>query len=186
MLGAVKRLRMATRTWNFGGLSVEGEALAAIGSRPMPNGHERLAEQRHAVHLRPDAASAVVAGPLSPDRPTEALDRVQGFVAARRAGTVLLPRLGVTPRRDDRLRPTAGDGISAGAVVVGAVRGHRSGCLTSGDLRQQVGRSYCKRLARDSHREPSDIAERHVQARTRSRPYYELVELQRVMPLWVV
>jgi hypothetical protein len=65
----------------------------------MPNGHELLSEQLEAVHLGLGAAAAVVAGPLAPKRPAEALDGAQGFVPRCRTGAVLLPRLGVPARR---------------------------------------------------------------------------------------
>jgi hypothetical protein len=43
--------------------------------------HEALIQQFHTVHLRFDAAPAVLAGPSSPDGSTEALRCAQGLVA---------------------------------------------------------------------------------------------------------
>ena len=60
----------------------------------------------------------------------------QGLLPHCRTGAVLLPRLGVPAWRNDRFRPTACDGVAAGAAVIGAAGGDR---LALGDLRQQAG-----------------------------------------------
>ena len=52
----------------------------------MPNGHEFLAEELHAVHLGLDATSSVVAAPPAPDGPAEELYGTQGLVPRPRAG----------------------------------------------------------------------------------------------------
>ena len=101
--------------------------------------NEFLTEQLGAVPLRLDSAAAVVAAPLAPDRPTEALDGAQGLVARTRAGAVLLPRPGVAAGRDDRVGAPHRDRVAAGATVIGAICGHRGDPLALRDLRQQAG-----------------------------------------------
>lgn len=101
--------------------------------------HEPLTEQLEAIHLGLDTASAVIAGPLSPERPAEAYECAQVLVAALGTWTVLLPRPGVPARRDDRIGASRGDGIAAGATVIGAVGDDRRDRLALRDLRQQLG-----------------------------------------------
>jgi len=69
--------------------------------------HEALPQQLHAVHLRFDAASAVIAAPVSPKRPTEIFRRPQGFVSSDRSGGVRLPWFCGFAGRDD------GDSVAA-------------------------------------------------------------------------
>ena len=106
----------------------------------MPNGHEFLTEELEAVHPGLGAAAAVISGPPPPERPTEALHRAQVVVAPSRARTVLLPWLGVPAWRNDRVRASQGDGVTAGAAIAGAVGGDRRDRLALGDLRQQARR----------------------------------------------
>jgi hypothetical protein len=80
-----------------------------------------------------------MAGPLPPERPTEALHSAQGFVSTPGAWAVRLPRLCVPARRNDRLGAPQGDGVAAGAPVLGAVGGDGRDRLALGDLRQQAG-----------------------------------------------
>ncbi len=110
----------------FGGLAVEVA------------GHELLPEELHAVHLGLGAASAVVSAPSAPDRAAEALDGAQSLVPRFYAGAVLLPRLGISPGRDDSVRAAVRDGVAAAAGVVGAVGGDRDDWLVCWDLAEQV------------------------------------------------
>lgn len=63
--------------------------------------HEALAQQFHTVHLRFDAASAVVSGPVSSDGVTEVFRRAKGLVARDCACCRWFPGLGVPARWDD-------------------------------------------------------------------------------------
>jgi hypothetical protein len=70
--------------------------------------HEALAQQFHAVHLCLDAASAVVAAPVSPDRAAEVFRCSQRLVSGHRTRGDRLPGLGVSAGRNDGMRPTVG------------------------------------------------------------------------------
>ena len=111
----------------FGGLTVEVA------------GGELMTEELQAVHLGLDAASAMVARPLAPERPPEARHGAQVVVASLGVRALLLPRLCVPARRNDRFRAAVGDGIAAGAPIVGPVGGHGCDLLIRGNLRQQAG-----------------------------------------------
>ena len=69
-----------------------------------------LAERLEASHFGFDAASAMIAAPSSPDGASETAAGAQRLVADMGAGRVLLPRLAILARRDDRLRSARGDG----------------------------------------------------------------------------
>ena len=70
--------------------------------------HEPLAQQFHAMHLRLDAASAVISAPSSPDRAAEVFRCPQCFVSSDRTGGDRLPRFGVLAGWDE-LRGHSGD-----------------------------------------------------------------------------
>tara|TARA_B100002051_G_C16668665_1_gene603228 strand:+ start:222 stop:539 length:318 start_codon:yes stop_codon:yes gene_type:complete len=91
--------------------------------------HEALPQQFHTVHLRFDAASAVIAAPVSPKRPTEIFRRPQGFVSSDRSGSVRLPWFCVLAGWDDGGGASIRNGIMALARVIGAVCGDATDLL---------------------------------------------------------
>jgi len=95
---------------------------------------EALTQQLHTMHLCFDTASAVIAAPSSPDRPTEALRCVQGFVPCDCSGSVGLPWLGVLSGRYDRGSATGSDGVMALAGVESAISGDAGDLLIRRDL----------------------------------------------------
>ena len=101
--------------------------------------HEALTQQFHTVHLRFDAASAVIAAPSSPDRPTEALRCAQGFVPCDCSGRVGLPWLGVFAGWNDCSGTPGGDGVMAFARVEGAISGDAGDLLIRRNLVEQFG-----------------------------------------------
>ena len=111
----------------LGGLTVE-----VLGHQPLP-------QQLHAVHLGLDAAAAVVAGPLPPDSPAEALDGPKGLVPRPRTRALFLPWLGVSAGRDDRFRSTVCDGVAAGAAIIGAIGGDGRPMMK---IRSELGKSF--------------------------------------------
>ena len=101
--------------------------------------HEALPQQFHTVHLRFDAASAVVSAPSSPEGPAEVFRGAQGLVSCGRASCDHLPRLGVPAGRDDGMGTAVSDGIVALAGVVGTVCRNTADLLLIRDLAEKVG-----------------------------------------------
>ncbi len=67
----------------------------------------------------------------------------QGLVSVCCSGAILLPRLGVAPGRDDRVRAPVRDGIAAAASVVGAVSRNGGNRFALGDLGAQIRQHRC-------------------------------------------
>lgn len=105
--------------------------------------HEPLAQQLHAMHLRLDAASAVISAPSSPDRAAEVFRCPQCFVSCDRTGGDRLPRLGVLAGWDDCVGTAIGDRVVALSSIVGAIRGDAADLLVRGDLTEKVGQHRC-------------------------------------------
>jgi hypothetical protein len=99
----------------------------------VPSG-QTLDQQFHAVHLRFDAATAVVAAPSSPDHPAEEFRRVKRLVARDCAKGVRFPRLGALAGRYDRSSATGSDGIVTLAGVEGTIGGDARNLLIWRDL----------------------------------------------------
>ncbi len=107
------------------------------------------------MHLRLDAAPAVVSAPSSPERPSKVFGRTQGVVSRRafvrhwsedngeRSGGDALPGLRVLAGRDDSVGATLGDRIMAFAGVVGTVGGHRADLFAKRYLVEQIGQDRC-------------------------------------------
>ena len=91
------------------------------------------------MHLRLDAASAVIAAPSSPDGPPDALRFAQDLVARDSTGRVWLPGLGVLAGRYDRSGATGRNGVMALAGVEGTVGGDAGDLLIGRDLVKQLG-----------------------------------------------
>jgi len=91
------------------------------------------------MHLCFDAASAVIAAPSSPDRPTEAFRCAEGLVTRDGTGTVGLPRPSVLAGRCDRGCTSGGDGIVPLAGVERAVGSDAADLLIWWDLVQKLG-----------------------------------------------
>lgn len=64
------------------------------------SGHEALAKEFDAVHLRLCAASAAIAGQLSPECPSEIFAGSHSFVSRDSARRGWFPKLGVLTRRE--------------------------------------------------------------------------------------
>ncbi len=96
--------------------------------------HEALTQQFHTVHLRLDAAPAVIAAASSPDGSAEAFRRAQGLVAGDCTWGIGLPGLAIPPRRNDRSRAAGSDGIVKLAGVKGAVGSDAGDLLIRRDL----------------------------------------------------
>ncbi len=77
------------------------------------SGAQALAALFRAMHLRFDAASAVIPAPSSPDGPSDALRCPQDFVAGDGPGGIGCPGTGVPAGRDDRGGTASGDGVMA-------------------------------------------------------------------------
>ena len=105
--------------------------------------HEPLAQQLHAMHLRLDAASAVISAPSSPDRAAEVFRCPQCFVSCDRTGGDRLPRLGVLAGWDDCVGTAIGDRVVALSSIVGAIRGDAADLLVRGDLTEKIGQHRC-------------------------------------------
>ncbi len=100
-------------------------------------GHEALPQQFHAVHLRLDAASAVVSAPVSPDGATEVFRRAERLVARNCTRGRWLPRRGVFAGRDDGVCAPIGDRLVASTSVIGAVGGDAADLLIGRNLTWQ-------------------------------------------------
>ncbi len=122
-----------TRIWTSATWRSKVRHRAAIGPRPMPNGHQPLAEQLHAVHFRLDPAAPVVPAPVSPERPAQVLRCSQDLVACAGSCRVRLPRPGIPAGRNDCCCSTGRDGIMASARVIGVASGPRPGCASAGN-----------------------------------------------------
>ena len=106
--------------------------------------HEPLAQQFHAMHLRLDAASAVISAPSSPDRAAEVFRCPQCFVSCDCTGGDSLPRFGVLAGRDDGVGAAVSYGIVAFACVVGPICCDAADFLVRRDLAEQVGQNRCE------------------------------------------
>ena len=91
------------------------------------------------MHLRLDAASAVVSAASSPQGAAEVFGGAQGLVSGDRAGGDGLPRLPVLAGRDDGVGAAVSDGIVAFACVVGPICRDAADFLVRRDLAEQVG-----------------------------------------------
>jgi len=91
------------------------------------------------MHLRLDAASAVVSAPSSPQSAAEILRGPQGLVARHGTSGDGLPRLRVLAGRDDGGSAALGDSIVALARVIGTIGGDAADLLVRRDLVEQVG-----------------------------------------------
>ena len=85
----------------------------------------------------------MVSAPSSPDGPTEALGRTQGFVAGDCARGVWLPRIGILAGRNDGGSTAGGDGIVALAGIEGTICCDAGNFLIGRDLVQQFGQHGC-------------------------------------------
>jgi hypothetical protein len=95
------------------------------------------------MHLRFDAAPAVVSAPSSPQGAAEVFGCAQGLVAGCGTGGDGLPRLGVLAWRDDSVRTTIRDGIMALAGVIRAICRDAGDLFICGDLTKQIGQDRC-------------------------------------------
>ena len=91
------------------------------------------------MHLRLDAASAVVSAPSSPEGPAKVFHRAQGLVSGHGSCGDGLARFGVLAGRDDGMGAAVGDGIVAFARVVGAIGRDAADLLVLWDLTEKVG-----------------------------------------------
>ena len=103
------------------------------------SGHEALAEEFDAVHLRLCAASSVIACQLSPERPSEIFAGPHCFVSRDSTRRGWLPELRILAWRDDGSGTSSGNHIVTSARVIGSVSSDRSNLLIGRDLVQQVG-----------------------------------------------
>ena len=101
--------------------------------------HEPLAQQFDRVHLRLDAAPAVVSTPSSPQGPVEILGCPQGLIARHSSSGGRLPGLRVLAGRDDGMGTAICNRIVALARVVGAVSRDAADLLALRDLVEKVG-----------------------------------------------
>ncbi len=141
----------------FGGLAIEGEASSrhrseADAERRQASGRAASCSlsadrQGHAKHdperFRFGAASAVMAAPVAPDGPAEALGGAQRLIPDCRPGAGLLSRLGVAPGRNDRVDAPVRDGIAAAAGVAGAIGSDGGDLLICRNLAEQVRQHGC-------------------------------------------
>jgi len=95
------------------------------------------------MHLRLDAAPAVVSAPSSPQGPAEVFGGPQDLVSRGGTGGEGLPRLRVLAGRDHSVGAAIRDGIVALAGVVGAVGGNRADLFANRDLAEQIGQNRC-------------------------------------------
>ncbi len=95
--------------------------------------HQPLAEQLHAVHFCFDPAAAVMPAPVPPERPAQVLRCSQDLVARPGTGCVRLPWPGIPSRRNDGCSGARGDGVVAGAGVIGVASGARTGGASAGN-----------------------------------------------------
>ena len=91
------------------------------------------------MHLRLDAASAVISAPSSPEGAAQVFRRPQGFVSGHGSGGDGLPRLRILAGRDDSVRAAVGDGVVALAGIVGAICRDAADLLVLWDLAEQIG-----------------------------------------------
>lgn len=95
------------------------------------------------MHLRLDAAPAVVSAPSSPEHPAKVFGRTQGVVSRHGSGGDALLGLRVLAGRDDGVGYTLGDRIMALAGVVGTVGGHRADLFAKRYLAEQIEQDSC-------------------------------------------
>ena len=86
------------------------------------------------MHLRLDAASAVIAAPSSPDGPAEACGSTQGFDLCEHPSGNWFPRFGDIAGWVDRLGTTTSDGIVTPSGVEGAIGSDGGDLLVGRDL----------------------------------------------------
>ena len=114
-----------------------------LGDLPVEvSGHETLAKEFDAVHLRLCAAPAVISGQLSPECSSKILARSHGFVSRDGARRGWLPKLSILARRNDCSGSANGDYVMASARVIGSIGGDRGYVLIRWDLFQQVGQYW--------------------------------------------
>ena len=94
--------------------------------------HQRLAKQFHAMHLRFDAASAVVSTPASPHRAAQISLRIDRIVAGNCSGTRRLPGLCILTWRDDRMGISGGNRLVAFTRVIRPICGNAADVLIGG------------------------------------------------------
>lgn len=99
-------------------------------------GHLALTKQFDTVHLRFDAALAVIAARSSPGGSTEAFRRSQRLVARHCTGRVGFSGSGVLAGRYDRGSTSGGDGVVALAGVESTIGGDAGDLLIGRDLVQ--------------------------------------------------
>ena len=86
------------------------------------------------MHLRLDAAPAVVAAPSEPERTAKVFRGAQGFVSGHGDSGDGLSRLRVLAGRDNSMGAAVGNGVVAFACVVGKA----SGCADRPQLRRRI------------------------------------------------
>lgn len=101
--------------------------------------HEALHQQFHTMHLRLNAAPAVVSAPSSPQDAAEVFGGPQDFGSHGGTGGDGLPRFGIPAGRADSVGAAIRDSIVALAGAVCTVIGHRVDLFADRDLAEQIG-----------------------------------------------
>ena len=101
--------------------------------------HKPLAQQFDTMHLRFDAAPAVVSAPSSPKGPAEVFGGPQGLVSRGGTSGDGLPWLRIFAGWDDGMGAAIRNCIMALARVVGAVCRDAANLLVLRDLAEQIG-----------------------------------------------
>jgi hypothetical protein len=91
------------------------------------------------MHLRFDAASAMVSTPSSPERAAQVFRRTQGLVSRHGSSGDRPPGLRVLAGRDDGMGTAICNRIVAFARVVGAISRNATDFLVLRDLVEKVG-----------------------------------------------
>ena len=91
--------------------------------------HQRLAKQFHKMHLRFDAASAVVSAPASPQSAAKISLRADRVVSGNSSGTRRFPGLCIFTRWDDCMSISGGNRLVAFTGVIRPVGGDAADVL---------------------------------------------------------